>query len=699
MDQDNGTKDSQLKRKNNELGSNRRSRTRRRGDSLSESQQSTPRKTGIEEPLSPSLMNSGPQHLYTDSAVTILLGSESQQIPQSKFLRHVWGDGLDSTCMVCQKDFTDGNDPPIRTLAFEVTQTLESSSPDITQAPISQHPIRVFNRHFDCIKEAKINYVPISHAWHEPVSMSQQSRTESIDAARLVYQMPVKTLIGLKNKFGSVEIWHDYLSVPQWHESTQQQLLLAIPTIYAFPERMIIHLDDVKIQDLERVKRRTGYHAFLDGISGVMKSRWFNRVWVTLEYIQGSEVWILSKDLEVFDLTAAKLCERAETNIAKYSENPGQDRFSDDALARGHQWRRTMSWIDMETWKSKNAKYRTFGAAVYILGQKDCRDAHDYYFAMRGLLGLGHNRNQVASIVSGDRFSSYLDIAWEALENGDYTPLLLTPIKREKRDGRAPWLLGHSRLTENLWDLGMCHQKANSQTIIRDGRIRPELEYVGTIVDFEYYNFNASSADTVFLHVVEKIISCSGVLSKPFCDAIERVFVDSGKKVLYTHWDISNKADTADHLTPERDYLEIRELLRYFLFPTRTRGRMLEVSKNLVEMLGLDQLQQQTNISRLDEAAREAEWYSHPSRGYQNMEGLARIRCRYCGTHSLFRLSVWDAQGIKSSHVFLIPGLLYDLTIPNGVGLVVHDKTIIGKTTYGTPTCECREIRMVDLGE
>jgi hypothetical protein len=81
---------------------------------------------------------------YPEPTIIIYLGAERQQIPQLKFLSHIWEHGLDSPCMVCSQGFNDDN-PPIRTVAFDTSQDVLSSSLDITQTPIAPHPIRVFN--------------------------------------------------------------------------------------------------------------------------------------------------------------------------------------------------------------------------------------------------------------------------------------------------------------------------------------------------------------------------------------------------------------------------------------------------------------------------------------------------------------------------------------------------------------------------
>jgi hypothetical protein len=78
-------------------------------------------------------MTHGTQSCDMEPMIIIYLGSERQQIPQSEFLKHVWERGLDSVCMVCQKDFTGGGSPAIRTLSFEPSEDMVLSSVDITK--------------------------------------------------------------------------------------------------------------------------------------------------------------------------------------------------------------------------------------------------------------------------------------------------------------------------------------------------------------------------------------------------------------------------------------------------------------------------------------------------------------------------------------------------------------------------------------
>ena len=101
-------------------------------------------------------------------------------------------------------------------------------------------------------------------------------------------------------------------------------------------------------------------------------------MWVTREYIQGQEVSILTEDFDIFSTSARDISLQVEENIAKYVRRFGHDKFTENALAKGYRWLKRVSWSDIETWKNRGPKYRTLSEAIYIIGQKECREYHKY---------------------------------------------------------------------------------------------------------------------------------------------------------------------------------------------------------------------------------------------------------------------------------------------------------------------------------
>ena len=102
-----------------------------------------------------------------------------------------------------------------------------------------------------------------------------------------------------------------------------------------------------------------------------------------------------------------------------------------------------------------------------------------------------------------------------ALRRGDYTPLLFTPIQGEQTYDEARWLHGHSPMTEKLWDLGACHQKAEHQRIVQDGLIWAELEEVGIVEEFEFIDAD-EDPNFFFRSSVTTILDVNGTSASAF---------------------------------------------------------------------------------------------------------------------------------------------------------------------------------------
>ena len=648
---------------------------------------------------SPIFLSDEPEIIVTEEIKTsaqeptiiIHLGSVRQRIAQSRYLSHIWKSGLDSPCAVCHQDFTQKEEPPIRTFTVETSEELGENTSDITQVPLAPHPIRVLNRHFRCLKSKRVKYIPISHVWHEGVSQAHVAREPTPNAIRLGYQVPIRSLLALTKQYGRVEVWHDYISVPQWQTTTQQQLLLQLPNIYSYPDYMVMHLHDVPLSHLNNVMEPPGYSVFIESIAELTNSIYFGRMWVVLEYIQSQKATILSQYYDVFDEPAAELCGIAGANLGKYISRLGQNRFNELAQAKGFQWSRRACWDDQQTWKHQDPKLRTLGAALFIIGQKTCRDHRDYFFSLRFLLNLRHDETNINTIFSDDRFESYRALCWDALRAGDYSPLLFLPLDAEEPDPSAPWLRGHSRISHNVWDYGTCRQLPKYPTIIRQGKIEPKLESIGVIRSYEHYDF-FGSAESVFHKVAKKIIDVSGPCVKTFHSTISRIFPSAGAKGVFSTPSVIDVDDTKPKPVALEAIQKMVERLNYLSFRGESRSELLQVSNKLLSLLGLGLPEKQSSLSRIKAASEEAQWYK------KNLEGLATVRCKGCSRDFLFRATVWDPpSATTTAELYRIPGLLYDDTVAEGVGLVISEGIIVGKMAYATPACECRISELVEI--
>jgi len=141
----------------------------------------------------------------------------------------------------------------------------------------------------------------------------------------------------------------DYLSVPQWKKDMQRQLLLSIPAIYSYPESISMHLDDVGARLLNQVHEDRAYNSFIEGLTSIIRSRWFDRMWVTLEYIKSKEVLVLSKEYEISKFNADHFVIKIENASAKYVKRMGHGNFMQDVVSHGSGWPRFVSWTMMQS--------------------------------------------------------------------------------------------------------------------------------------------------------------------------------------------------------------------------------------------------------------------------------------------------------------------------------------------------------------
>lgn len=114
----------------------------------------------------------------------------------------------------------------------------------------------------------------------------------------------------------------------------------------------------------------------------------------------------------------------------------------------------------------------------------------------------------------------------------------------------------------------------------------------------------------------------------------------------------------------------------------------MNVTKNLIEAMMLGE--HRGRKSRLNMAYGEVNWYLKVHG--KAMEVLVQVQCSCMGRRYLFRLTCWAPPTPKSvTRIYRIPGLLFDETVRDGVGIVLSDGKIIGKMSYGPPACEACE--------
>jgi hypothetical protein len=133
-------------------------------------------------------------------------GSQKTRITTLEGLNFFRNNVPDTPCLVCGENFGVNEWPPVRTVSFA------RGYPEYA----THIPLRVRNRHLDCLRKENIKYYTVSHAWHEDIAIVNRSGKSSMEASVRLMEMLAHILASAQNLQSSdhaVEIWHDYFSI------------------------------------------------------------------------------------------------------------------------------------------------------------------------------------------------------------------------------------------------------------------------------------------------------------------------------------------------------------------------------------------------------------------------------------------------------------------------------------------------------
>jgi hypothetical protein len=169
----------------------------------------------------------------TSPGITVSIGNDIIQVAFDNILSCFWTSLLDTACHACSRPFFD--EPPIRTIA-------KAGEP---QAESTVHG-RIFNRHFFCLQEHSIFFVPVSHVWDDSIREANQHQVHNNAAAFKLINTLKALFEGAEDAYeAGVEFWRDYFSVRQWQIGLKESLLLRLPAIYHLADEILVHIADI----------------------------------------------------------------------------------------------------------------------------------------------------------------------------------------------------------------------------------------------------------------------------------------------------------------------------------------------------------------------------------------------------------------------------------------------------------------------
>ena len=640
------------------------------------------------------------------SGIAITIGNSTIDIALEDILKCFWTDWLDTECHWCHQAFVDKR--PIRTIC--ATEAPTSSTGDIH--------VRIFNRHFSCLKPSGALVVPISHVWDFSIREAHMSKQCTAEATYTMVRS-IKTLIESSEEVYSplVEFWHDYYSVPQWNKQVQESLLLQLPLIYHSADEILVQLSDIAqhhVQQLHEASLLSTFslHQCLELITplrALCASEWMQRMWVTLEYSlcksacvmdQSNRIWRTIEQENIFSRdTFSRLVDGGQKvllGMFKYAA-----RFSRELSKPGE-------FLGGLANERGHFRQMCLGEAVELIARTQCQYFRDRFPAISFIL----QRNSVSDnpVDFPTRDTDACAMVWKgAMQRGDFSPLLLHPC--EGRRGAIPgcstpsWLVGCRSLDDVDWDLGDEKQSPGLQIIINNHSVETKLDFVGTIEEVQRLDVEESGELVGVDWTIRYLANISrsegiNLSAKRLVEGLNRVFPFD-----FTHEKAANVLNGmvfSFQELQERDEgfgASIDEqLAEYFgaLEGEDGRSQREAAVKEIAQILELEKsiMQFASPVTRLTKSRHIAR--RRRDRGAVNGEPICKVKCPGCSAWSLLRLDLRPAATLGAK-IYRIPGLTYSNSVQDGAGVVLQNGRIVGRMLYGAPSCGCRQLEAVQI--
>lgn len=211
----------------------------------------------------------------------------------AEFLRSLWGDVdvHDLKCCHCGCPI-DLSSILARTFCLK-TQHVRHAEPGeytkLIDVPELCDQMVIFHRHLECLF-VSTKYVVISHVSHRDVAEAQQHREFLDDVANIIRNVLARVCQGVAAELGEpFEVWHDYISVPQWHPGAKYAIVPAIPSLFEQAMLPVVHVSDLDAATVERMRNPESTNDRCRAISNLCNLKWFSRVWTAMEFTESKD--------------------------------------------------------------------------------------------------------------------------------------------------------------------------------------------------------------------------------------------------------------------------------------------------------------------------------------------------------------------------------------------------------------------------
>ncbi|KAL8359264.1 hypothetical protein RB601_007956 [Gaeumannomyces tritici] len=331
-------------------------------------------------------------------------------------------------CCVCEKTF--GTDALVRTFRVSTEEGHGSNDSRTISTPLGASLV-TYDRHLECLQKENVRYVTVSHVWDTAVSATQDKGRHSPqdDAVqRKVLESPTSIARSISQGVdGDFEVWHDYISVPQWTPQLKTNILQAIHKIYSSAALTVMHFDDVTPAMIRAFTHGKTDEERIQGMLGICNAKWYSRVWTAMEYIRSPKVRFMDSESNIYSDDGAEHLFQNRLDLF-WKEQVAKSSSTHELEARMNISDNIMPWSLGPLTLCRDPRSRNFGLAFALLSRRGCQSQYDFLYALHGIVtGSATAAASAVELQRGSWDERYRRIALGCVEAGDYTPLLMTP--------------------------------------------------------------------------------------------------------------------------------------------------------------------------------------------------------------------------------------------------------------------------------
>lgn len=548
----------------------------------------------------------------------------------------------------------------------------------------------VYHRHLACLFQST-QYITISHVWHLQVANLQYKKLESTssidEVEKVVREIPalisrsLATSLKLQGKF---EIWHDYISVPQWIPELKGRIILSIPDIYRRALTTVAYLSDIDVHSVTSMREGRSVYERCRGISDICNSTWFSRVWTAMEYSQSRELQVMLKDFTLVDDPVQKtLLEEINERWGEEVVKQGTAQATERMVGMGN------NLVPWQLGPLRGSRIRTlrgirtpFASAYQLFSRRCVTVPRDFFHALLGILKPKVTEAQLSLDVG----EATLQVARSCLKAGDFSPLFMIPASAQV-EANPTEIQSYGYLDISIFSLDEEMASEESQPIFPEVMFHSDhptihVECLGIV---RFIRFVRESVAKSLVILSRLTLEYTGLDVKEFVTTLgARLYGQELDKIF-------QRLSEGDRMRLLRE--QLRALCN--TSPEDSDG----ISSRIAEIVGLSDRSalgggyHKSNLSPMQFLG------AHGGSMHLGDAGaIVGVNCPRCHQSFLLRVALLEPPsellGIKA---YRVPGLRYRFTHAGGCGFLLKEGRIVGRFIWGSPTCECHITEEVEV--